>query len=276
MRKYEKMRIIFLAGPCLLFLIIFFLSPIALLFSLGFFQGGAFTLRSFFTFFLNYHGIFIKTLMIGLIVSVITLGMAYPVAWFIAKSRRLQGLLLVLVISPILVSIVIQSFGWMIVLGREGVVNSLLLSLGLINEPLPLLYNFNGIVIGLIQTLLPFMVLSLTATLVNIDPTLIEAAQNLGADRVRTFVTIIFPQSLPGILAGCSIVLTSTLAVFVVPSLLGGAEMVLSTLVVNNVLFFSDWTTASTTGLIMMVTSFIIVLIFTLLITRTKYRGVFQ
>jgi putative spermidine/putrescine transport system permease protein len=250
------------------------------MFSRSFYPKGLeiFSLDNYFRFFTTpfFYGNFLKTLEIAAVVTALTLILGYPVAYYISKSRRFQGLLMLLIFFPVLISTVIQSFGFMIVLGRSGAVNNILIGLGLISDPLPLLYNMNGIIIGLTQHLLPYMILPLLASLVNIDNSLVEAAKNLGAGRIRIFLTVIFPLSLPGVFAGASIVITGSIAMFVIPSLLGGAEKVMSVMVAEYILNFANVPMAATISLIMLITTVAIIFISTLLITRTKYRGVFQ
>ncbi|WP_226629594.1 ABC transporter permease [Alloyangia pacifica] len=170
-----------------------------------------------------YIEIMARTLFLGLVVTLATLLLGFPLALFILRSSpAVQTLTILLVIFPLLCNIVVRSFGWMVLLSPNGVINETLASLGLIAEPLDLMYNLTGVVIGLTQIYLPFMVLLLVPALQNIPADVEAAALGLRASRPRTFATIIVPLALPGIITGSILVFVLTISALVTPRMLGG------------------------------------------------------
>ena len=152
-----------------------------------------------------YLAILLRTLILGVVVALITLVCAYPIALFLFRTRsRWRGVLAVLTISPMLVSSVVRTFGWMAILGDRGLINQVLQALGVISHPLALMNNMLGVVIGLVQIEMPVMILALMAGLSRLDPTLEEAAQTLGAKPWRSFLRVTLPLSAPGHRAGLS------------------------------------------------------------------------
>lgn len=170
-----------------------------------------------------YLEIMARTLFLGLLVTVATLVLGFPLALFILRSAPgVQTLAILLVIFPLLCNIVVRSFGWMVLLAPKGVINGTLVSLGLIGEPLALMYNLTGVVIGLTRIYLPFMVLLLVPALQNISADVEAAALGLRASRPRTFFTVIVPLALPGIITGSILVFVLSISALVTPRMLGG------------------------------------------------------
>lgn len=173
-----------------------------------------------------YLWVLLRTMWMGLLVVAVTLVIGYPLAYSLARSRsRWRGVLITLVIAPLFTSIVIRALGWMILLGSNGPVNQVLLGLGVISEPIQLLYNMTGTVIGIAHALLPFMVLILLGVIQKIDRSLEEAAEDLGATRPQVFWRVILPLSVPGILAGSLLVFSMAVSVFTTPAMLGGRKV---------------------------------------------------
>src|SRR5882724_3837957 len=164
------------------------------------------------------------TVRIGLWTTLASLVIGYPLAHWMAriKSRAGHALLLMAVLAPMLTGIVVRTFAWMALLSDKGVINQTLISLGLISQPLKLMYNETGIVIGLVHIYVPFMVLTLTGVIGRIDERLEQAAENLGASPLRAFIEVTLPLSLPGILAGSLLVFALAISAYVTPILLGG------------------------------------------------------
>ena len=161
------------------------------------------------------------TTVVGVSVVLITLALGYAPAYFIARSTRGKGLLIALTITPIFIPSVIRVFSWTYMLGASGLVNSALEGLGLIDVPLALVYNRTGTIIGLTHVFLPFMILSLLASIEKIDPALEEAAAGLGASRWRVLRRVVLPLSLPGVAAGSILVFTLCVASYITPAMLG-------------------------------------------------------
>ncbi len=174
-----------------------------------------------------YWGVVRTTVELALIVTVLSLLVGYPAAYAMTKIRRPAVTMAVTVVlfSPILVSVVVRTYGWLLLLAKDGVVNYLLLRTGLAAQPIPLIFNMTGIVIAMVHILLPFMVFPILSVLTQLSPDLKEAAMDLGADRWRTFRRVTLPLTLPGIVSGSQIVFTLTLSAFVTPYLMGGGRV---------------------------------------------------
>jgi ABC-type spermidine/putrescine transport system permease subunit I len=172
-----------------------------------------------------YAWVFLRTFGLAGFVTIFTLLIAYPAAYHLASingPRRIKILLLILI--PSWTSVLVRSFGWMILLGRHGIVNSLILAAGLATRPLVLMFDTQAVALAMIAILLPFAVVPLATRMRGIDPMLLQAAQNLGAGRLDCFLRIHLPLSLPGIVAGGSLVFVLSLGFFITPSLLGGTR----------------------------------------------------
>ncbi|MBV9561139.1 MAG: ABC transporter permease [Bradyrhizobium sp.] len=167
------------------------------------------------------------TIRIGLVTTLVALAIGYPLAHWMARIRSRAGhaALLMAVLAPMLTGIVVRTFAWMTLLSDKGVINQTLISLGLVTQPLKLMYNETGIVIGLVHIYVPFMVLTLTGVIGRIDERLEQAAENLGASPFRAFIEVTLPLSLPGILAGSLLVFALSISAYVTPILLGGFQI---------------------------------------------------
>jgi len=186
-----------------------------------------------------------RTLRLGLVSTLICVLFGYPLAYFLARADRRVALIgLFFLVMPLMVSAVIRTFGWLVILGRNGLVNSAITALGL--ERLPLLYNETAVVIGLANVFVPFMVLPLMASIERINPTLEEAARNLGASWFATFRRVILPLSRPGLISGCLLVYSAAISAFVVPMLMGGARVrVIGRQIYDQLLISYQWPNAS-------------------------------
>lgn len=185
----------------------------------------------------------VTSLELSAVVTVLTLLLGYPLAYYLVRSTsRYKALILLAIISPLLISVVVRSIGWLILLGREGIVNQILLSLHLIQEPIQLLYNFTTVVVGEVNILMPFMVLSLTTSLSQIPRSLEEGASVMGAGSVRRFFRIILPLSAPGLVSGAMLVFILTMGSYVTPQMLGGGKVnVITTDIYSRMMVDFDW-----------------------------------
>ena len=164
------------------------------------------------------------TLRLAVSITLLCLLIAYPVAFHLARTTsRWKGVLYALVLSPLLVGVVIRSFGWIILLANNGIINQTLKSWGA--APLALMYNEFGVVLALVHVFLPFMILPLMGAIQGIDPRLEEAARSLGAGRARVFLRVIFPLSMPGVQSGCILVFILSCGAYVTPALLGAGRV---------------------------------------------------
>lgn len=254
-RRSAKMRPawVLLIGPYALFLVFLLLVPFANVALLSIHKYSPtsvalpdLTLANYEKIFDLYHlRLFGRTLRLGLVTTVICVVLGYPLGYWLARVRsRLQTLGLFLLIMPLMVSAVIRIFGWIVILGRKGLVNQLLVGIGL--EPVKLLYTDTAVVIGLVNVFLPFMVLPLMAAIERIPPSLEEAAHNLGAGWLRMFCRIILPLSLPGLISGCLLVYSISISAFITPALMGSPrERMAAQQIYDEVLVSFNWPSAS-------------------------------
>lgn len=176
----------------------------------------------------QYLRIFGESFLTAAYTTILTLGIGYPFAYFLSRvDRRWRMLLLIAVELPFFVSSVIRIYGWNILLQNKGVINSLLLALGVIKEPLSLLYTNGAVVVGTVYTLLPLMILPLYNSIEKIDPNYVAAARDLGADARQAFFTVTVRGSLPGIISGCLMVFVPSIGLFYISDMLGGSNAVL-------------------------------------------------
>jgi len=230
--------IAWLLAPALLLFVLFFVLPFGVMALMSFYSGNpvtnpnAFlTTRHYERFIFDTAGIFHdalwSTLRIGLITTVVSLLIGYPLAHWMARmqSRLGHALVLMAVIAPMLTGIVVRTFAWMTILQDKGVINTLLVDWGIVSKPLPLMYNEFGTVVALVHIYVPFMVLTLTGVIGRIDERLEQAAENLGASPLRAFLEVTLPLSLPGILAGSLLVFALAISAYVTPILLGGFQI---------------------------------------------------
>jgi len=218
-------------APAALLFVLFFILPFGVMALLSVLSGNpvsnpnvTFTWRHYNRLFDSdlYFDALVATMRIGAVTTVISLLIGYPLAHWMARMRSRLGhaALLMAVIAPLLTGIVVRTFAWMTLLSDRGVINTTLQWLGL--SPLPLMYNEFGVIVGLVHIYVPFMVLTLVGVIGRIDRTLEEAARGLGAGRLRTFVEVTLPLSLPGILAGSLLVFALAISAYVTPVVLGG------------------------------------------------------
>ncbi|MET3288758.1 UNVERIFIED_CONTAM: ABC-type spermidine/putrescine transport system permease subunit I [Brevibacillus sp. OAP136] len=194
------------------------------------------------------------TFKISFLVTVFSLFFAYPVAYLLVRmvSEKWKKVILASVLIPFWISLLVRTYAWTILLQDQGVINKVLISIGVIDEPIHLLYNTTGVVIGMTHVLLPYMVLSLYSVMQGIDQRLLQAAEGLGARPVQTFLQVFFPLSLPGVLSGSLLVFVFGLGFFVTPALLGGAETtMISMLIQDNINVTLNWHLASALSLVL-------------------------
>jgi len=253
-----------LSVPMVLTLAAVFAVPIGCLIFLSFFGmtgpaqvGDEFSLENYSNFITDpfYYRIILNTFWLGGVVVLCCLIVGYPVSYFLARTKsRWRGLLLFLVVAPLLVSAVVRNIGWFPILSNTGLVNGLLLKSGLVNEPVPLISNLTGVIIGLVHALLPFMILTLTTVIQRIEPELEEAAANLGAGPLRTFAHVMLPLSLPGMIGGSLLVFTMAIAAYTTPVIMGGNRfLVMSTFIGQQFRTVLDYPLGATSAAVLMV-----------------------
>jgi putative spermidine/putrescine transport system permease protein len=213
-----------LALPTVLTLSILFNLPMLWIFFRAFSQDG-------FQFYIKfmtdpfYLGIMLNTVKVSLQVTFISLLLGYPTAYFLSRTKsKIRNILMIMVIFPFLVSAVVRSYGWMVILGKRGLLNQFLLGFGLIQEPLTVLNTPVAVIVGLAHLLVPYMILSICGVLQSLDRNVEYAAYSLGAGKVKTFFKVVLPLSSPGIISGCILVFNLSMTSYVTPKLLGGAR----------------------------------------------------
>lgn len=194
-----------------------------------------------------YMRVLLITVKISLLTTLGCLALGYPMAYLMAEAPpRVRGILVALVALSLFMSLLVKNYAWTVLLQDTGVINTFLLRWGLIRKPLHLMYNLFGVVVGMTQMLLPFMILPLFSVFSGMDRTLRRASRSLGAGSLRTFLHVTFPLTLPGVGAGALLVFIVSLGYFITPALLGGSsEMMLSNLIENQVHQTLNWPFAS-------------------------------
>ncbi|MCD0449614.1 ABC transporter permease [Actinocorallia sp. API 0066] len=250
-RRRLRVEPLVLLGPGLAYLLVFLVVPLGLVLSYTVFQRGRFggivyeATAENFTRVADplYLDVLLHSVKIAGITTLLALALGYPTAYVIAKlPAKWKTLALIAVVLPFWTNFLIRTYAWIVLLNSQGVVNSALGDLGLIDEPLQLLYTDGAIVIGLLYAYLPLMVLPLYSAIERLDPQLGEASANLGAGPVRTFLSVTLPLTLPGVLTGCVFVFVPSLGNFVIPELLGGGHSVMvGNLVRDQFLKARDW-----------------------------------
>jgi putative spermidine/putrescine transport system permease protein len=252
----RKRKVNFLILPVLVIFIAVFLYPLVQVIMFSFFDP-AFTLESYVKFFskLTYGKIFFMTFRLGITVTVSCMVLGYPVAYVMSHvKKKLQNLIMILVIVPFWTSLLVRTYAWMVLLQRRGLLNSLLMKIGVIDEPLKLMYNTFGVNVGMINILLPFMIITLYGVMKGIDKNLIKAAQNLGATPFKAFLRVFFPLSLPGVTGGALLVFVISIGFYITPSLMGGLkDITVSILIENIIVKLLDWGFASAIAFILLI-----------------------
>jgi putative spermidine/putrescine transport system permease protein len=234
--------------PALLFLLTFFVYPLLDILRRSVYADG-FTLRFYRRIVADatYASVFGLTVEIAALVTLACLVLGYPLAYFLnRRSPRVRRLLMMLIVFPFFTSVVVRTFAWMALLGRNGVISHNLQALGLIDFPLKILYTKTAVIVGMTYILLPIMVLTLFSVMNGIDAALLRAAYGLGASRIYAFVRIFFPLTLAGVAAGTLLVFIMSLGFFITPALLGGpSDVMIGMLVAREVEITNDWSFAA-------------------------------
>lgn len=224
----------------------------------------------------RYQGIIMATMLQSIVASATTLAVGYPVAYYISRApARAKAIVIMIVLSPLLISVVVRSFGWVIVLGPDGLTSWLLGLVGL--EGGVLLHSPAAVIIGLTNVFLPFMVLSIATSLQATNPQVPLAAASLGASPLRVFWHVVLPLSLPGVLSGLLIVFSLSSSAFVTPALLGGARYsVLSTAIYEQTLILQNWPLGAALAVTLVIIVIAILTIQTRLLERGHFKAVFS
>ncbi|RQH02463.1 ABC transporter permease [Natrarchaeobius oligotrophus] len=209
----------------------------------------------------GYYNIFVRTIFMALLITAISVVLALPYAYLTIRVRSslVRKLLLVSLFVPFFTGVIVRAYGWLIILGRNGLVNSFLGLFGI--EPVRFIGTQLGVVIGLLQIMIPFAIIMIAPAIQNIDRSLERAASNLGANRVSTFRHIIIPLSLPGIAGATIVVFTITSATYAIPALIGGGQVdFVANLIYRTLFDIANWPLAATFSITLVLVSSIVVL----------------
>lgn len=253
----ERWVLLGLSGPALLLLVVMMVLPVAWLFGLSFVgDDGQWTLAHYQRMLdqPSFRRIFLTTFQVSVITTLLCVLMGYPLAYLIAHlPARAANLCLIAVLLPFWTSILVRTYAWLVLLQRQGLVNQWGLAMGLWDEPLALVHNLTGTLIGMVHIMLPFLVLPLLGAMRAIDMSLLKAASSLGATPARAFRTVFLPLSLPGLVAGGVIVFILCLGFYITPAVLGGGKVIMvSNQIANDIEMFFNWGAASALGVVLL------------------------
>jgi putative spermidine/putrescine transport system permease protein len=253
--RQEAQRYLLLLVPAVLVLAVLFAYPLLGIVYRSVYKAG-YTLDMYRQIFRVpvYLQVLLATFKVSALVTIVCLALGYPLAYMLATRRpRTAQLLIIIVVLPFFTSIIVRTYAWMVLLGRNGMVNQYLMVLGLTDKPLLLLYNQAGVVIGMSYVLLPYMVLTVYSVMRSIDPGLVRAAHSLGASRLQAFRRVFLPLSLPGIAGGTLLVFILSLGFFITPALMGGpGDMMIAMLIEREVEITLNWSFASALAVILL------------------------
>lgn len=272
--KRERTSLNLLPAPGILMIALVLVVPVAWLFWLSLFNSaGELSLA-------NYERMtsalyirtFITTLRIATIVTVVCALIGYPIAYLMAASRpRMATLIMVSVMLPFWTSVLVRTYAWLVILQRTGLVNTWLLQLGIVDEPLKLVHNELGTIIGMVHVMLPFMILPLYASMKAVDPKLLLAAANCGATPSQAFWHVYLPQTISGQSAGAALIFVLCLGFFVTPVLLGGGRTYMWAMQISdNIALYGNWGAASALGVVLVITTGIILVGVRLVLGRVQ------
>ena len=268
----KKTRVwLLLVIPGVFFVVFFMLIPLFSLCFSSFYTDTGFTLSNYFRLFgdVYFQQVFARSLRLSLLSTAVCAVLGFPTAYYISKYSKHKGMMMAFAVFPMFTSPVIRSFSWMVILGKRGIVNSFLVSIGLFAKPQSLLYNEFSMTVGFVQLFLPQMILSLIGVMDSISDDLTLAAGSLGATRIGSFFHVVFPLSISGLVTGSVLVFTGCMTAYTTPQLLGGTDTrVLSTMIYQYAMSLRDWTQASVVAVVMIVVTMLVSSVFNSLSRR--------
>jgi putative spermidine/putrescine transport system permease protein/spermidine/putrescine transport system permease protein len=254
----ERLALLGLCSPALLLILIILVIPIGWLSWLSFIgKDGSLSWENYARMMegTSYYKIFWTTFKVSFLTTGICILIGYPLAYFLSQlPSRAATLCMITVLLPFWTSLLVRTYAWLVLLQRKGLVNDWAIGLGLWDEPVKLVHNLNGTLIGMVHIMLPFLVLPVYGSMKAIDRDFVRAAANLGAGPMKAFWQVFFPLSLPGLFAGALIVFILCLGFFVTPAVLGGGKvMMVSMRITNTIEIFFNWGAASALGVVLLV-----------------------
>ncbi|GIO08347.1 spermidine/putrescine ABC transporter permease [Brevibacillus reuszeri] len=268
----NKKPVKLLALPAIVWMGALFVLPMLLIAALSFLKRGTygqvvyeFTLNNYIRIWDPLYGqIFWDTLVVAILTTLLSILSGYPLAYYISRlEQSKQKIWLLLVMIPFWINFLVRSYAWVIILRSQGVVNTMLQSMGIISEPLPLLYNSGSVLLGMVYTLVPFMVLPIYVSLEQMDRRKLEAAYDLGATPWKAFWHVTLPMTKTGVVTGSILVFVSSIGMFVVPDVMGGAKSALiGNVIQNQFLSARDWPFGSALSIVLMLLSMLLILLY--------------
>ena len=272
MKKENNLFKIIFTTPVIIYSIVLIFIPLVYILFLSFCKsdsyGGIiynFSFDNYLTIFnMTYLKVFLKSFLIGIITTFLCILIAYPFALALAtKKNSIQNVISKLIMVPFLANSLIRTYGWIVLLRKEGVINNFLMSTNLIDSPLNLMYNYLGIIIGMTYTLLPFMLLPVYSAVLKMDRTLIEAGRDLGLSEFQIFKKIIFPQTSAGVFNGSLMVFIPAIGYFFITDILGGGKiMIIGNLIKNQFLTARNWPFGASLSIFLIMITFLLVLLY--------------
>ena len=255
--KLERLKLFGLSSPALLLVMVILVIPVGWLFYVSFIgANGQFSLENYQRMIdrKSYARIFITTFQISLLTTGLCVLIGYPLAYFMSQlPTRIANLCLITVLLPFWTSLLVRTYAWLVLLQKRGLVNDWAISLGLWDEPIKIVHNMTGTLIGMVHIMLPFLILPVYSAMRAIDTDLLKAASNLGASPRRAFWSVFFPLSTPGLFAGALMVFVLCLGFFVTPAVLGGGKVIMVSMkIVSNIELFVNWGAASALGVVLL------------------------
>jgi putative spermidine/putrescine transport system permease protein len=271
MRRLNQNRtLLLLLSPAVIFMVAFFVLPLAyLLFQSFQTETSAFTFAGYVDFLTSRTSriVYLRTLRLGLMITVICAVLSYPAAFVISRMpNQRRTFFMSLVLLPLMTNAVARTYAWLIILGRQGIVNESLLFLNVIERPIRLIFTENAIILGLAQLFMPLMVLPLISAMENIPEDVIEAARSLGASPLTAFMRVVVPMSVDGLVLGATLVFTGSVTAYVTPAILGGTRtLLMSTLLYQRAVTLADFNQGAVIAIVMILTTLTINLLLRLL-----------
>ena len=255
--RLERLKLFGLSSPAILLVLVILVIPVDWLFFVSFIGAdGQFSMENYERMITrkSYFRIFITTFKISLFATALCILIGYPLAYFMSQlPNRIANLCMITVLLPFWTSLLVRTYAWLVLLQKRGLVNDWAISLGLWDEPIKMVHNMTGTLIGMVHIMLPFLILPVYSAMKQIDRDLLKAASNLGASPRRAFWTVFFPLSTPGLFAGALMVFVLCLGFFVTPAVLGGGKVIMVSMkIVSNIELFVNWGAASALGVVLL------------------------
>jgi spermidine/putrescine transport system permease protein len=271
-KSYDSKGPVVTLAPIIIWMLALFIVPILLVVLVSFFVRGeigdiqyTFTIKNYVNLVnARYAKILWDSLVISAFTTIFCLILGYPFAYYVARApKKIRPLLLLLIILPFWTNSLVRTYAWILLLRTEGIINTILMNLHFISQPLQLLYNDGAVLIGMVYVMFPFMVLPLYSSIEKLDFSLLEAASDLGASPYKAFCEITLPLTKAGIMSGCILVFVPTLGYFFIPDLMGGSKIILiSNLIKNQFLAARNWPLGAAVSVVLIIIMFVLLSIY--------------